>query len=271
MTNFNERDLHRELAQHVRDKKYDLREVAKDRIRKYVKTISSLIENNKYDLVISGGNSGLYSTKIVDLIYGTKNIKKPPIFSIPAYRHNKKEEIEVIGKDFDNSSLTSYVEQEIPEELKIEKVLFVDDEIGTGTTAKNVIELVINAKSLSDTIDYTLVAENHFFEWRHNIPSINLKYYAHAKVLPSYNNLIAYIVPRNVYTKIGGILEREVNPHNYSLALITSGLVKNRGNGVPYYDDSKEKILFEEYPEYKVVKEQVNLELKELVERTVNG
>ncbi|MDC0449142.1 phosphoribosyltransferase [bacterium] len=270
MAEFNEKQIHNEIAILVKNKELDLTKVAVDRITKYVKILDLLISNNTFDLVISGGNSGLYCTRIVELIYEIKKIEKPLIFSIPAYRHNKKYEIETKGKLFDNSSLVSYVDKKISNNLKMQKVLFVDDEIQTGTTAKNTIDLIIKAKNISSTIEYTLVAENHFFEWRHGIENIDLRYFASAKVLPGYNNLLAFIVPRDVYTKIAEILNREVMLHSYAFALLTSGLVKDRGNGKPYYDDTKEKTVIANYPKYISEKEKLNKDLKNLIERILN-
>src|SRR5689334_15222725 len=111
--------------------------------KSFVATIYYLIyeKDLKFDLVIGSGNTGILCAKFTELVYKKIEKEVPPILQIPVLRYKGEEKSENL---FDNSVLFPDLEEFLHTNniKKLDKVLFVDDEIYAGNALSAVMQLL---------------------------------------------------------------------------------------------------------------------------------
>jgi hypothetical protein len=244
----------RQLALGFEDKR---KELAKSRIKMFAAAIARQLLNEKqeFDLIVGGGNSGLFMTKIAELVFETLNLKLPPVINIPVLR--------IIDKDQNVEALRNG-DFELKSTGKVENMLFVDDEIMRALVAKNCIELILAKRPEIEHLNVTIVAENHFFEWHSFIPKLSVRFFAYSELIQWLNGNISYIIPKNLFNEIkNNIPGVESYPH--AMAIIIGGGLKRIETEKPYFDFEIEKKLGNTIESYKEQKEILMNEIRELV------
>jgi hypothetical protein len=124
-------------------KRSDLIEYCQKATKAFVKTISKLIRENKFDAIIAPGNSGIMMAVFTRLTYEQMHIKTPPIVKIPIYRRV----LNTIKKvNFDNTLLLPGIRKQLVGIKRADKLLLVDDECSRcPVTIKTSAALVLNA------------------------------------------------------------------------------------------------------------------------------
>lgn len=232
------------------------RELAKSRIKMFAAAVARQILSEKieFDLIIGGGNSGLFMTKITELVYEILGKKSPKVLNIPIIR--------IIEENKEARALHDLISELNIE--KIEKVLFVDDEIMRSVTAKTCLELILAAKPEIQHIDATIIAENHFFEWHYSLPKVSIRFFAYSRLIQWLNGNIGYFIPENLFKKIQEDLP-EVKNYNHAMAIVIGNGIKKLENGKPYFDFNVKVKL----KNYKEQKEELIRELKFLISETI--
>lgn len=231
------------------------RELAKSRIKMFAASVTRQIldEKMEFDLIIGGGNSGLYMARITEFVYETLGIKTPKVINVPLARIIEE------GKE-------TKVLKDSADKLKnignAENVLFVDDEIMRAVTAKTCLEMLLAANPKIKHINATIIAENHFFEWHYRMPEISISFFAYSRLIQGLNANISYFIPTDLFAKIKEVLP-DVQTHNHAMAAVMGGAIK-RINNKPYFDFNVESEL-KKINDYKGIKGSLVTELKNLV------
>jgi hypothetical protein len=172
----------------VENESLSLGEIGYESLEAYVKELQSLLgeDKNQYDLLVGGGDSGQIVVKLAKLVYEHLGLECPPALLLPTFRHSDYEETIPL----DNSQLPT------PEGFDgsvIQNVLFLDDEVGSGSTAKGTLQwLRLHAPHLNK---YTIVAEDGGFVWDEEVPDVTVEFVSTKKQRENVFNAISYIIP----------------------------------------------------------------------------
>ena len=240
-------------------------ELAKSRIKMFAASIArQLLDfDETFDLLLGAGNSGLYMTKITEMVYQYLNIAVPKILNIPIIRF--KEDGKTLN---DNSSLLPQLKQDLNNAKTIRDVLFVDDEIMRAITAKECLGLLLKADPNISHLDVTIVAEHHFFEWHYKLPKISIRFFAYSPLIQWLNSNISYFIPKDFYREVSQQIE-SISSHNQAMAIVIGGAVK-RIKQQPYYDYSVSESLKQKISNYEEKKTILTKDLRELVGQGVD-
>jgi adenine/guanine phosphoribosyltransferase-like PRPP-binding protein len=191
-------------------KRYNRSSIAVDRLERYAARLYSLINKREFDLVVMAGNSGLVMGEIAKMVYEYAERPFPPHIAIPVYRDNT-------------------VHDDRYEINKATEVLFVDDEIATGTSAKFCIEAILRSLTNVSHVNFTIVAENMFFEWHYRIPGVSVYFYSYGKTIHGLTNNISHVLNDRDFNT----LRKYIPIHGEKkqvLAMLLSGKVKVKDN-----------------------------------------
>ncbi len=156
-----------------------------------------------FDLILAGGDSGVSLSKITELFYQHLGLKPPLILYLPIIRWNPKW-LHYHGQPtelFNNSVLIPQIKDKINTLNKLENILFVDDELKNGFTAKATFKIATNAiykNKISQQINLKIVAENQGFEPDDFIEGVKTEFYYFAQDSDGINNVLSYIVPWSI-------------------------------------------------------------------------
>lgn len=242
------------------------KELAESRIKMFVASICRQLVyfNEKYEIVLGAGNSGLFMTRITQMAYEYLNIKAPLILNLPIYRFKED------GKTPNNNS---FLAQQVKEKLQnldsINNILFVDDEIMRALTAKECFNLILQANPSISRLNTTIVAENHFFEWHYKIPKVSISFFAYSPLIQGLNGNIGYLIPEDLYKEVSSLIS-EVVSYNHVMAIVVGGALKKKDNdGNPYFDFAVEASLRNKIINYEDKKSSLMNHLQELVKEGI--
>lgn len=226
-----------------------------------------LEQDEKFDLIVASGNSGLFMMEIVKIIYKELKIELPQTLTIPVYRYK-----EVDGKIVtdDNTRLQEYVTNNIQTAATNLNVLFVDDETMTGLTIKTSLKLLLYALPDLTKLRCVVISEHHFFEWHFNLPKVSINYFAYARLIHGLNGNIGYFIPENLYAEIKSHIP-DVESHNHAMAIVIGGALKRKdADEIPFYDSSVTEILKNSLPDYEQTKNALLHQLSTLVTQGIH-
>lgn len=242
------------------------KELAESRIKMFVASICrQLIDfNEKYDIVLGAGNSGLFMTRIMKMTYEYLNIKTPLILNLPIYRFKED------GKTLNNNSfLAQQVKKGLQNLDSINNILFVDDEIMRALTAKECFNLILQANPSINHLNATIIAENHFFEWHYKIPKVSISFFAYSPLIQGLNGNIGYFIPEDLYKEVSSLINEAVS-YNHVMAIVVGGALKRKDNNDnPYFDFAVEASLKNKITNYGKKKSSLMNHLQELVKEGI--
>lgn len=244
------------LAIKYSSKRYKL---AKSRIKMFAASLArQLLENQeKFDAILSSGNSGLFMAEIAKLVYQKLAIDCPKIITLPIFRFEENKDLE-IGHQLDNLSTKP-------------NILFIDDEIMSGLTVKKVLELILAKKTKLQTLRCVILAENHFFEWHYNLPKVSVNFFAYSRLIQGLNGNIAHFVPEKLYQKISSTIEG-VTSYNHAMAIVLGGALKSKNaEDRPFFNIEVDQICVEKIDGYSKQKKLLIKELEELVAESLKS
>ncbi|OGH20174.1 MAG: hypothetical protein A3D74_02700 [Candidatus Levybacteria bacterium RIFCSPHIGHO2_02_FULL_37_13] len=241
------------------------KELAKSRIKMFIGALCRQLIDFKenYDLLLGSGNSGLFMTKIALMTYESLNVTAPSVLNLPIYRFKEDG-----AKLHDNSFLETYVKEQLKSISSINNILFVDDEIMRGLTAKECFSLILKAFPNINHLDATIIAENHFFEWHYKMPKISISFFAYSPLIQGLNGNIGYFIPQNLFNGIQKIIP-EIKSYNQAMAIVINGGIKKIVNNKGEFDLETEKDLKTNLPNYKKTKNELLEEIQILVKKSV--
>lgn len=240
-------------------------------LKKFASTIYHLLieKKIKVDLVVGAGNSGVVLTRLTKIILNHYGLNIP-FLNIPVYRYkpHKTGEDRYEGNEevkFDNNVLLPLVKRELKNLKNIKTVLFVDDEISEGNSAKAVLKLLI--KSLSNNrINYLIVAEDQGFKIQKNeFPNIRVKFYPYAREIEGLSNVISYNVPYEIKQEILKHLSEGKLMARKHMNILLSEPLKEFNKKNPSYTHEFEGVLKKEIPNFSEIQDQYINYLKNIL------
>lgn len=198
------------------EKSYKYKDFSEDELWSKVSDISVLwlklfsqkikeISTKKFDLILSGGDSGQLMVELTKKIYNKNKIKFPEKLVLPIYRTNP-----ITNEKIESFSLDSYINKNLKKDL-YKNILFVDDEIYKGNTLGASIEALFRASKINDDSRITIVAEDQGFntEGYKRFKNI-LNFDPYAYELDGLSNVLSYLVYGNLKSKIREQFTEEV-------------------------------------------------------------
>lgn len=194
----------------------------------FVQMVRQAATNNKYDLILAGGDSGSIMTWITNAVYENLNISPPPRIVLPVYRHADYAETIL----FDNKTLKLKL---VLPKVKLENILLVDDEAGTGNTARGLLETL--GAVTNDRPKVTFIAEDDGFDaskitgWKLDFKPPQLK-------VKDVYNAVSYIVPYDEFQlPVKAVLNPIVKDLNdkHVMATLLNLPIKEYNDGQPEF------------------------------------
>ncbi len=228
-------------------------------LEKFTIHITNLIRENRFDLIIAAGNSGLASAWITAKIYETLKIMPPPIIELPIMRF--------IGNDnkklYDNSALLPYIKENFAEYSKsLKNILFVDDEIRYGSTVKNSMTLLmtyLNEIEASNLITCTVVADEFGgFNWSPPYANLKIKFSPFIKHSSKYKNIILYNIPPEIFSRLKPFLNKYKLEDRLAINLLLDLPVKEKNidTDPPSFTYKYNDLISDEYPDIEQMKKE---------------
>lgn len=208
--------------------------VAEHVFKRYIALLYRLCieEKNEYDVLVGPGDSGAVMVYFAELFYHAVQKPAPPKLVLPVQRYTNPDD--ETSDLFDNSVLLSDALGQLSD-ISPAKVLFVDDEIWKANSASSVARLLVSAlaskNNLENRIVFTIVAENHGFEWHYDISPIAIQYYAFSKNISGRNNVILRLLSEGEQIQLDRSTEpylapTEVDGQTRKMDLLFNGQIK---------------------------------------------
>lgn len=236
----------------MKGKRYD---VAVDRLERFAAMIYKQVSERKeeFDLIVAPGNSGLFMAEITRMVYDQLDLECPEIYVVPVYRDGTK-----------NGSYP------LIKSKSVSKVLFVDDEIMTGTSLKHCILSLLPVAN-SSHIDFVVVTENMFFEWHNRIPGVSIYFYPYGRTIHGLANNISFMLNNKDFRSISKIVP-VIGEKKQVMAMLLSGKVKDKdADGKWYFDSTVETKVSRRLPNYHLIKrhlvDDINVYIKSGIEK----
>lgn len=191
-------------------KKYNRREIAIDRIEKFSAKLYKLINKIEFDLLVFPGNSGVMLRPVAEMVYEYSKLDFPNYIELPVYR----DKTDYSGK-FD-----------IP---ACNEVLIIDDEIATGSSAKICMETVLRSMTGVSFVNFTILAENMYFEWNKRVPGAFVYFYGYANSIHGMTNNISHILSDKDFKVLSKYIPINAEKKQV-LAMLLAGKIKNKNN-----------------------------------------
>jgi hypothetical protein len=237
----------------------DYGKLGKQRFCKFCLAIKKLVHTDKlhFDILISAGNSGQSLATYTELIYQELYQEAPPKLQIPFFRYfpgYRDNPDKIVDSTIFLPEIINYVDNLNRE---IRNVLFVDDEIGSGITATNILNLLNQAlKEIgrSKITNYYIVAEDQGFRAPKEYPEIKFIPYDHERA--GYNNVIFFFTPWELEKPIIDVLgDDDTFAFHLRTNLLLGLPIKEFNRGKPVYTDRFLKITKRGIPHFKKMQE----------------
>lgn len=186
-------------------------------ITKFTKTLSGLISETDFGLVVVPGNSGLVMEAIARVVYSELMLPFPDSVRLAVSR----------GSGIDER--LPVAEEPIPW-WDSPEVLFLDDEIGTGKSLSRSIRAIL--PYAPENIYITAVAENMAFEWRRSkaLPGAQVFLHSYARHIKGHGtNKISHVLRDSEFKTLAKYVPIHAEKKQI-LALLLSGRVKRLTN-----------------------------------------
>jgi hypothetical protein len=242
----------------------DRMELGELRLKRFAAMVYHFISREeKLDLITSGGNSGVATTAIAQLVYEKTGLIPPPIVVLPVIRPSNKDGIKID---------TSYLQLRLKGIKNISRILFVDDEIMRGQTAKICFEAIwgqLKNETEKTRLSCTIIAENHFFVWRYDLEGIAVRFLPFAMVLQGYNGNFGYLIPSDLLNGIQEALKQDVPDRNEALAILLGNKRKVLSGKTAVFQNDMGVIMSEYIENYANKREVFISRIEELVEQGI--
>lgn len=228
----------------------------------FVRELRKLVVTDgiKLDLVVSAGDSGIAMAKYVELVLEELSIPMPPTVVLPIYRH--KDAAETV--QFDYKVFLPQVENVVKSIGVLKNVLFVDDEIGSGSVAQAMLDLVLEARKGAEVFSYYILAENHGFI-ANNIHGTNVIFSPFSQRREGLWSLILRLPSDEAVVALSPIIPECENKYKYITNLLLSLPVKEIVFGEARFTSAYLEIAEKEVPHLTKLRENHNVYLKMLI------
>jgi len=196
----------------------------------FVRELAKTIKDEEFDIVLAAGDSGAVMVEFTKIVFEQLGQKTPPMVLLPVYRYSN-------ATDKDLSSQEKNLEKEAAKQFKghqVNKILFVDDEIGSGDTLSASLKAIMTV-SKSDKVDCTVLAESDTFDEKVNIPDVKINFRAFSEHKGIYNAIFWFIPTEyeQPVQEVLTILYPNLDADKWPMNILLGAPVKQIVNGEP--------------------------------------
>lgn len=193
--------------------------------KRFIATMYKLVveQSIKYDVIIIGGNTGLAMARFTQSFYETVKVEPPVVLKTTPqrYKPGTKHEDEKPENLFDNSVLINDIKNQI-RDYKIgqfKNILFVDDEIYLGSTAKTCIDILSRVAN-DQKLHYTIIAEDSGFTGFDLPENVEMKFIPFSKEIDGFYNMIMSIIPNEINRELELVFPHDEIPFHKRINLL---------------------------------------------------
>ncbi len=234
------------------------------------KTLRKLLKGDRvvFDLIVGAGDSGIAMVKLTEMVYQKLGQKMPTKLLVPFYRYTQKDIPN--GQIADNSALIATIKRELSAVDEINTILFVDDEIGDGTTLKGIIDLINQAKknSIGEQDVIYVVAEDKDNQFEQKIET-KIKFLPFAYKNEGTFSAISYVIPDNFEGPIKEKYSDKEHSSKERMNVLLNLPIKTMINGVPRWSKNWQVQLEKEIPGFEGLQQGFKQYLDNLLEEAV--
>lgn len=192
------------------------------------------------DLIVAAGNTGQSMARFTVLIYEALGLPVPPVMDAPFYRYYPGHQ-ENPSWAFSGEVLKPHIIEQLQKlSGPVVNVLFVDDEIGSGTTAIGMLGLLngaIHDLNLPRIEHYYIVAEDQGFRPPKALPEILFRPYD--RETEGLNNVIFFANPYELEQPVAKALGDDPPfPFHLRTNILLGLPIKDFNNGQPIFTDA---------------------------------
>ena len=251
----------------------DYDRLGNERFAGFCRTIKQLVvtEGVDIDLIIAAGNTGQSMARFTALVYETLGKPVPPKLEAPFFRYYPGHQ-ENPSWAFSGAVLLPEIVDQL-RKLKdpVRTVLFVDDEIGSGTTAIGMLGLLHSATNelvMPKVEHYYVVAEDQGFRPPKAFPEIVFRPFSHET--EGLNNVIFFANPYDLEQPIVEAFGDDP-PFNFHLRtnILLGVPIKDFNNGQPIFTDKFQKMAQAKIPNLAELQSRYELFLRECIRQAV--
>ncbi len=252
----------------------NLERKGRDSLDGFVRTLVDLLIQKRcvFDLVIGPGVSGIAMVKIAEMVYQEINLQFPPKLLIPYYRYTKKDVAR--GPRFtNNDSLIPMINNNLTNIKLLKNVLFVDDEIGKGTTIRGILQLLTRARPdlFVKMPTFYILAENHGFITDVVETPVTIKFMAFSQKTKGVNNAISHIIPEQLGLLIDELDTTKTYKNKSRMNALFGLPITKLRNGKPVWSNELIDKFNKELTDFnKIQKEFVNY-VRDLLRKTIKS
>lgn len=163
-----------------------LAQLAEANLKRYFATLHKLlVEDHKtYDVILAAGNSGLIMARYAQMLYEHLGLDTPIVIKVAPQRYEP-------GKE------------EVSDNLMDNSILYVDDEIGEGTTIHACADMLKRITPDGNRLLIDIVAEDQEYVPSENWANINISLIPFAHEIDGLNNIVMYLIPQSIHQALG--------------------------------------------------------------------
>ncbi|MBD3365922.1 hypothetical protein GF360_01110 [candidate division WWE3 bacterium] len=251
-----------------------LEKLAKVRLKRTIATLYKLINDEKVhlDIILAGGNSGIMCAHIAHIFYNHIAQQPPEIIRIPfvRYKPNKKE---IPQNRWDNSILKYAVKNQIKEHNieSFKNILFIDTEIGTGTTSENCLKLLLEVIEYREKqeLTYYIIAENFDFELFETPSNIKVHFRPPAQGIEGLYEVVTNILPEKTERLMREVFPKPPYEKQHLINVLMDLPSRSKENPLEGFNLKNNYVAQKRIDNLKTLKGQFNKNLASLIEEAV--
>jgi len=240
----------------------DLGKIGEESLLSFTLAIKKVIQKHPFDLLAGAGESGQIAVYIAGEVYRQLGLIKPQTLVAPIYRHANEEETIL----FDNRTLHKRYKLN----FKFSKVLFIDDEIGSGLAAFGMLDLLIAINP--EVSHFTILAEDGGFDCPKKYNGVRCEFFPSKKRISKIYNAISYNIPAHFLNPVNNLFIGLPDYNNkQAMCTLLDLPVKKFNSGNPEFTNTLLEMARKEIPDFVVLQQKYQKYLNRLIEDTFRG
>lgn len=242
------------------------RDLSEQIFKSYIRILNKFVveSNIGIDLILGAGDSGIAMVKYAELALAEFGVPSPSAVVLPMWRH--KDDAETIL--FDNSIFLPQMREAVKGLETLNSVFFVDDEIGSGSMAKAMLNLLVDARQRINDFTYFILAENHGFSVE-KVEGVKVVFAPFSQKHDGLWSLILRLPSEEAIQALSSIIPKNQNIYKYAtnvlLGLPVKELISEEARFSSVYLEKAEN----EIPELSKLREEYISYLKSLIHSAI--
>lgn len=224
----------------------------RNNLKAFFQSLQKLLKEDQttFDLVIGSGDSGIAMARLTEMVYQRLGLKMPAKLLIPFYRFTQKDVPG--GETANNIVLLADIKRQVSEINEVQNILFVDDEIGSGSTFKGIADLLerANQNVFGNKATVYILAEDHGWKPEEQT-QFKIKFLPFASKNKGISNAISYVIPNEFEHPIKTRYSDQEHGSKERMNALMNLPIKTMVDGLPQWSDKWQKQLEKEIPQFR--------------------